>query len=300
MTGREDLQAELARRQETLERLDGSDAIGDQRKVAHALLRKALVLGQLGRPDDAVAAFADVRDRYAQATDLTIRGYVASSWSGEGWMLNQVGRREEALVAYAAALDRIGASTEPEFQEKIVTALYGKAAALQGLERYSEAVETLAYLLTTYLDDPPEGSALHIANAALRIANLTADAGHDDTAIGGLDELIDRFGGDQSPALRDTVARAGISKAALLGKGRRFDEAIVVCDGVVSDLEAAPHPKFRGALAGALSDRAHWLDAAGRTSEATEAYQLVVAGFQRGESLEIDQRLQRAEDRLVT
>ena len=143
------------------------------------------------------------------------------------------------------------------------------------------------------MQPPPRGLA-EVAGAWLLFVTLAGDLGQEDRAIPMYDRLIARFGDEVTEGVRETVGRARLSRAALLGRGGDLDEAITACDEVLSEIDVQDESCLRVIRAMALSDRGHWLHKAGRHDEAMASYRAVIKGFEEGQDPDIDASLTRA------
>ena len=82
--------------------------------VAGALVDKGVVLGGLGRLEEALAAYEEVIARYGDATDPDLVVPVAGALLNKGVVLGGLGRLEEALAAFEEVIARYGDATDPQ------------------------------------------------------------------------------------------------------------------------------------------------------------------------------------------
>lgn len=66
------------------------------------------MLRELGRPEDGVAAYDQVLDRFSDDPAPALREKVAIVLCNKGVTLEALGRPEDAVAAYDQALDRFG------------------------------------------------------------------------------------------------------------------------------------------------------------------------------------------------
>ncbi len=71
-----------------------------QSDIARALYNRGVSLGQLGRADDAIAAYDLVDARYASDTAPALRDQVAKALVNKGFALGQLGRTDDEIAAY--------------------------------------------------------------------------------------------------------------------------------------------------------------------------------------------------------
>jgi eukaryotic-like serine/threonine-protein kinase len=84
-----------------------------------------LTLGQLGRAEEALGAYAEVVSRYKESPSSELQVQVAGALVTRG-TLGQLGRAEEALGAYTEVVSRYGASPSSELQEGVARALVNR------------------------------------------------------------------------------------------------------------------------------------------------------------------------------
>jgi tetratricopeptide (TPR) repeat protein len=233
-----------------------------------------------------------------QTTEHDAQRMVAYAMVVKGRLLDELGRDDDAMAAFEEALAVVGDSTTPELQPAVAFALHGKASLLRGAGRDDEAATVLAQLLTTYAADPPPRTAGELADARVMAAALLAEARESAASLLRFASWLPHREDPTAVGIRDTIARAVAGKAATLATLGHAADAVAVCDELISSLDTAPTPGLRPVRALALTDRGRWLQAAGRTPDAIEAYSLVLSDFTPGESIEIDGRLQSARDAL--
>ena len=128
-------------------------------------------------------------------------------------------------------------------------------------------------------DAPPEviaARALFGKAAALWGRNQAEDA------FAAFNELVNRFGENETPALLELVAMALFNKGAALGALNRPEEALTACDEVVRRFGESQTPALLGTVAAALFNKGMALGRLNRPEEALTAYDEVLCRF--GES----------------
>ena len=115
---------------------------------------------------------------------------------------------------------------DPELRDEAMRALYEQAHGLLLAGRDGEALEVLASLLNSFMDDAPE-RALDVVSDGLVLAAAAAyGVGDSSAAVKLYDEAIRRFGKRTEPALRSSVAMAMRGRARLLARSGRDEEAL--------------------------------------------------------------------------
>ncbi len=76
-----------------------------------------MVLGELGRSEEAVGVCDDVVARFGDATEPALREQLAKALFNKGVVLGELGRSEEAVGVYDDVVARFGDATEPALRE---------------------------------------------------------------------------------------------------------------------------------------------------------------------------------------
>ena len=86
------------------------------RRVAWALVWKAIALRHIARFEDAIVVCDEVVFRYGTRTELRVRAAVAQALSGKRLQLRELGRDREAAAVQDALIRRFGSASEPELR----------------------------------------------------------------------------------------------------------------------------------------------------------------------------------------
>jgi tetratricopeptide (TPR) repeat protein len=84
-----------------------------------ALVGKGVMLGELGRREEAIAVYDDIVGRFGAASETALREGVARALVNKGSALGELGRREEAIAVYDDVVGRFGTASEPTLREVI-------------------------------------------------------------------------------------------------------------------------------------------------------------------------------------
>ena len=106
-------------------------------RVAWALVNKGVVLGQLLRRDEAIAALDSVAQRFGQATDAQLREQVARALFCKGMVLAEMKRRDEAVAVYDSVVQQFGDATEPDIQKFVALSRTSRDTAQNGAAKAS-------------------------------------------------------------------------------------------------------------------------------------------------------------------
>jgi tetratricopeptide (TPR) repeat protein len=238
-----------------------------RKQVAAALLQAGALLRELGRPDEAIGAYADLVRRFPSGA-IAARGFYEL-----GTTLGEAGRHEDAIAALTAVRGPLAAQAlvrralelaalgqvdeeirvydqvvrnhrdEPEWVGK---ALFNKALALERAGRGPEALGALAAVAERFGEHPDPAVRVAAAQAHVQRGILLTALDRPIEALDAYADATSRYALD--PAIREPVVRAFVNTAALLARLGRPEEAIDVCAGVLDtylDPDAAVEAQTR-------------------------------------------------------
>ena len=81
-----------------------------------------VLLGELGRSEDAVGVYDQVVARYGEASEPEMREQVAKALINKGVTLGALGRSEDAVGVYDEVVARYSDKTEPILQQVVSVA----------------------------------------------------------------------------------------------------------------------------------------------------------------------------------
>ena len=99
------------------------------------------------------------------------------------------------------------------------------------------------------------------------------------STINQLDALLSRFGNNDDPALRKTIARALLNKGVTLGRLKENEEAIAAFEELIGSFSEADDPALREAIARGFFYKGAALDELGRREEAIAVYDDLIGRF---------------------
>ncbi len=244
--------------------------------VAQAHNARGVALSRSGQPDQAVAAYDEVIERFASSDDPALAWQVAVALINKGVVLDRVFQPDEAVAAYDQLIERYGSSDDPALAELMATALVNKGVALgesdDGLAAFDEVIERFGGS-----DDPV--LARSIANAFYNKGLALGRLGRPDDEIAACDELIERFSESRDPSLAETVARALSSKAAALGRLGRLDDEIAAYDEVIERFSESRGLSLAETVATALLNKGAGLGRLVRYDDELAAYDQLIERY---------------------
>jgi len=245
--------------------------------AANAGYSLGVILSELGRSEEAIAAYDRVAARYGD--DPVLHEQVAKALVNKGVRLGALGRFEEEITANDRVAARYGDDPTPAVREQVAKALFNMGVALAERGRLEEAIAAYDQVTARYGDDPTPAMREQVAGALVNRGVALAERGLLEEAIAAYDQVTARYGDDPTPAVREQVARALINKGIGLGQVGRFEEEITANDRVAARYGDDPTPAMREQVAGALVNRGVALAELGRPEEALAAYDQVAARY---------------------
>ena len=259
-------------------------------RLAMSLTGLSVRLGDLGRPEEALAASQEavtIGRELAAGRPEEFRPDLAMSLNNLSPRLSDLGRREEALTAIqeAAGVYRELAAARPEeFRPDLAMSLNNLAADLrrrrpeEALAAIQEAVTIRRELAAARPEEFRPDLAMSLINLAADLSNL----GRPEEALAVSQEAVTirrELAAARPDAFRPDLAGALHDLAIYLSNLGRPEEALAAAGEAVDtyrELAAARPDRFRPDLAGSLHDLAVHLGRLGRPEEALAAGQEAV------------------------
>ncbi len=208
----------------TAESTLGADGAAARVRAADVLVDEAAALSELGRHEDAIAAYDAVVARYAEAPDPALRESAADALMRKGAILEALADAE-----YKATVEDDWADC-------------GKAETL-----WDEALTTYDEIAIRYEDDPEPTLRTRAASALVSRACLLADGS-------ACDEIVERYGEDPDPQLREQAARALVAKIHAFRYHEEDTAVLATYDELCTRYQKDPAPAVRDWVPVALYD----------------------------------------------
>ena len=190
--------------------LSADDILGPaiQLKMNSALFNMGVVLAQLGRTEEAIAAYDELVRRSGASPGQGLRDSAVRALFNKGASLVELERREEAIAVYDELVGRFADAEDPSVTVTIGKALINKGIALAELNRLAEAIAVLDDVASRWGDSPDPNLRERAARALLNKASALAHLRHQEMALTTYEEILSRFGKDRDPIVREHVALA--------------------------------------------------------------------------------------------
>ena len=254
-------------------------------RLARSLTGLGARLGDLGRPEEALAASQEAVDTYRGLAAAEFRPDLALSLTNLSADLSALGRPEEALAASQEAVDTYRGLAAAEFRPDLalsLTNLSGDLGALgrpeEALAASQEAVDTYRGLAAARPEEFRPGLALSLTGLAADLRDLRRP----EEALAASQEAATirrELAAARPEEFRPDLASALHNLAIYLYVLRRPEEALAASQEAVSivrELAAARPEEFRPDLASALHNLAGYLYDLRRPEEALAASQEAV------------------------
>ncbi len=252
-------------------------------KRARTLYNTAIALENSNGPEDALAAYDKVIDRFRARKSPDIQETVARSLVNKGAVLHESGRPKEALTVFDDVSSRFGQSGSAEILEPVASALVNKSTTLLALNRLEEALTVCDQVVSRFGASGKSNAFKPVAvgQALVNKGDILHKLNRSDEALSAYDEVVSRIDETEadSSQLLELVARSLVNKAAACFGLNRFDQALAICDEVVIRFGDSDNCALRCAAAQALLNKGIALDDSRRPEEAVAVCDELVNRF---------------------
>ena len=257
--------------------------------VAMALFCKAEALGELGRPEEALAGYEEALAAYEEAgrrfgegdTEVDVE-MVASALLNMGITLAELDRTEESLAVYEEVVRRFEKSEETALLETVADALVNKGVTLGRLNRRAEELAAYQEVVRRFGGCSSADVLGPVAIALLYKGIALGGLNRTEGAISAYDEVGRRFGEFKTAVHLEVVVKALFRKGVALGELDRTEESLAVYEELIRRFEASDEPVHLEIVSKALVNKGAALGELDRTEEELAAYEEVLRRF--GES----------------
>jgi tetratricopeptide (TPR) repeat protein len=184
---------EVAVLNRALRRLDATPSSPTRdREEATSLTRKGFALSELGRYDEAIAAYDRVIDQFGETVDADLGELVAGALNNRSAAEFATGRHDEACRTrdLMAQWIEVRAATEPRFRATLAQTYVGTGQMLSELGRRDDAMSMYKEVVERFGRSDEPGVARSVADSLIERANLLTRAGRRAEAQAELDEFV--------------------------------------------------------------------------------------------------------------
>jgi len=252
-----------------------------------------VVLGELGRSADAVAAYSDVANRFRDKLSPQLRVQVAAALVNKAIQLGVLGRPMDEMATYEDVVRRFGDDPAVELCVQVAKALVNTSVRLaESGDRADETIAICDDVVDRYGDDPATELRAQVAAALVNKGLSLGVLGRAEDAVSAYNVVVNRYGGDAAVQSRIQVAAALVNNGIQLRILGRSRDAMTTYDQVVDRYGEDTTTQLRERVAIALVNKGAELGNSGRTREAISTYDALVDRY--GEDTSPQLRLQVA------
>ena len=190
----------------------GKDAPSQQ--SAQYLSAKAGTLSVLNKPEQAIAVYDDIDQRFGKDTAPGVRELVANGLVSKGYRLEVLEKPQQAIAVYDYVDKRFGKDTSTTVREQVASGLVNKGFALSQLNNPEQAIAVYDDIDHRFGKDTGPGVLQQVATALVNKGVVLGKLDKPEQAIAVYDDIDQRFGKNDAPRVRHQVARALAGKSA--------------------------------------------------------------------------------------
>jgi tetratricopeptide (TPR) repeat protein len=284
-----DAEAAIGSLNEALAEFDKSGSSDLSHIVAFALNYKAKCLADLSRFEEAIAASHDLLERLAASNDHKLNVEVARALIFKGQGLLRLDRLDESVSTFHQVVNRFGMSKDSELQIEVARAMARIATALRAHEKHEDVLVVVAELLARFGSSEEPYIRAEVADALGVKATSLSALERTEEATKVFDEALSviRLIPERLSLLFSILLR----KAAALGRMRRYEDAIAVCDEI--DERFSENSAFLEGWVKAWTFKAVVLNELGQREEALATYQDILTRLAAANGAELVSTLPR-------
>lgn len=179
-----------------------------QELVARALAGRGDALENLGRYDEAFAAYNEIEQRFGKTAAPALREMVAWSLLFRGGILVKLGRHHDALTTYTEMDQRFGNIADPLYQKMVAWSLLLRGLRLETLGRHDEAIAVYNDVEQRFQQDTDPELQEQVANALVCAGRTLGKMGRIDEALAAYEAVYQRFAQSSDLKLKNSAAEA--------------------------------------------------------------------------------------------
>ncbi|MDR2093523.1 MAG: tetratricopeptide repeat protein [Azoarcus sp.] len=261
-------------------------------KAVQELFDKGQSLSQQGDPQEAVAVYSEIEQRYGNDIDPALRNQIVTALFDNAANLGREGNLAAAVQVYAEIEQRYGDGDK----SWAVWALLYQGELQRQLRNMKAAIAAFDRLDQRFGQERDEAIRPLVADALHKKAETLASTGDVKSAADTYDEIGRRFAEDRDVAFRQRALRALFAKGELLGKQGTGEEtdtgvawptptagdsaaAIAVYDDIVRRFGRDSDPAIRNAVGSTLLKKSEALRLAGDNQGTIAVYDDIIERF---------------------
>jgi tetratricopeptide (TPR) repeat protein len=283
------LQESLACNEEAIRRFQDIDDLGVQRTVARAMRKRAWLFGHLGRLDKKIEGYDELFARFGASQDREISEIVLTGLEDKVQIYRDQEDFEMVIEICDQIIRRYGGESYWPIADTVARSMMRQAVAFGRRGAPNKELAGYDAVLHRYGDSPDPTLRLHGAKALMFKAVSLSDADEASAEMECYEEVLRRYADDADDQVRAVAADALVHKGISMGiiaedaaedTGEREIEAEIACyDEAIRRYGGDESIHLRQAVAEALLHKAETLAEAGRTAEAAQCLDRLIAGY---------------------
>lgn len=288
----------LACYEEMIRRFEQAGDVVVMNRIAGATLRRAKVLGKLGRQDQEIAGCDALVARYGDIESVELKRTVFETLEWKLLTYRDQGDYEQVVEACDDIIRRYASESDREIASGVARTMVRKAGAFHELDRPADEIDCLDQVASRYGAAEEPWLRAHAANALMFKAITLNESGQTADEMECYEQIIERYAGDDDDKVRSVAAQALVNKGISLGAiaddaaedtGVRETEAEIACyDEAIARYGDADFLGLQQVVAEALLYKGITLLEAGQTAEAAACLNAVVEGYDQVEDAELE------------
>ena len=254
-------------------------AEASEEMVARELIEKGKTFRRLQRPEDALATYDEVMQRFGASKTPALREAIATALLGKGDIFWKLQRPEDALATCDEVIRRFEANEAPALREAVATALLNKGTTFGRLNRPEDTLATYDEVVRRFGASEVPVLCEVVATALLNKGAALGELRRPEDALATYDEVVRRFGVSKAPVLREAVATALVNKGEMFWGLQRLEDALATYDEVVRRFGTNKTTTLRRAVATALVNKGAALGELRRPEDILATYDEVIRRF---------------------
>lgn len=176
--------------------------------IARNLFNKGATLVQMDQTENAIAAYEEIKQRFAASQEPTLRFWVARSLVSIGFRLGQLDRFEDAISAYDEVGRLYADAEELDIRKWVAAALVNKGECLRILGQLIKAAPIFDEVIDRYGNEPGAIFRESVVEALVNKARVLHEQGNDGAAVNLLQTVIDDYSPDENPEIAKLIEHA--------------------------------------------------------------------------------------------
>jgi tetratricopeptide (TPR) repeat protein len=259
------------------------DTPDKREQIVRALVNEGVTLEEQGKPEEAIAVYDEINRCFGEDNTPGVRREVIRALINKGTRL-ELQYEFEGAVDVFYEIDRRFGEDDLDVHREVVRALIHIGDSLGEMGDTLGAIDVYDEIDHRFSENDTPGVRKLVVSALIDKGHIIAygessqreDPCDYEGAIRVYDEIVHRFGEDDTLGVRELVAQALNSKGWILKTQSKFEEEFVVYDEIVRRFGKDETPGIRKLVALALRRKGEILEQRSKSEEAFAVYDEIV------------------------